>query len=152
MRIGIADTTFSRVNMGQVAITAIKETDPEIELERYTVPGFKDLPVACKILFEKYRCDIILAFGWAGKEDIDEECAHEANQGLIRAELDAGKHILKVFFHEQETADRQQQKAIALDRAKKHALNALELLKSKEALTPYAGGGRRQGYQDAGKI
>tara|TARA_Y100000310_G_scaffold218423_1_gene219702 strand:+ start:168 stop:617 length:450 start_codon:yes stop_codon:yes gene_type:complete len=149
MRIGIADTTFSRVNMAQAAIEAIAD---KAEIERYTVPGFKDLPVACKILFEKYNCDIILALGWTGKEDIDEVCAHEANQGLFRVELDAGKHILKVFFHEKETSNLQEQKEVALDRAKKHALNALKLLEGKEALTPNAGSGLRQGYNNEGSL
>ena len=149
MRIGIADTTFSRVNMGQAAIEAI---DDKAEIERYTVPGFKDLPVACKRLFNDYNCDIILALGWCGKEDIDELCAHEANQGLIQVEIGAGKHILKVFFHEKETANLEEQKTVALDRARKHALNALKLLEGKEALTPAAGGGKRQGYGDAGEL
>ncbi|MBU0460003.1 MAG: riboflavin synthase [Nanoarchaeota archaeon] len=149
MRIGIADTTFSRVNMGGAAIAEIGD---QAAIERYTVPGFKDLPVACKILFEKYNCDLVLAFGWTGKEEIDEVCAHEANQGLINVELIVNKHILKVFFHEKETSDLNEQKVVALDRARKHALNALKLLEGKEALTPAAGDGLRQGYNDAGGL
>tara|TARA_Y100000310_G_C20527142_1_gene736630 strand:- start:272 stop:721 length:450 start_codon:yes stop_codon:yes gene_type:complete len=149
MRIGIADTTFSRVNLGQIAIDTIGD---KASIERYTVPGFKDLPVACKILFEKYHCDLILALAWCGKEDVDELCAHEANQGLIQVEIEASKHILKVFFHEKETANLEEQKHVASERARKHALNALELIKGKEALTPYAGTGKRQGYEDEGAL
>ena len=53
MKIGIADTTFARVNMADFAINTIKKNSKH-KIERYTVPGIKDLPVACKILFEKY--------------------------------------------------------------------------------------------------
>ncbi|HIJ11015.1 TPA: riboflavin synthase, partial [Candidatus Woesearchaeota archaeon] len=52
----------------------IRQNDKEIEIERYVVPGFKDLPVACKKLIEEYNCDIVVALAWVGKEDIDEVC------------------------------------------------------------------------------
>ena len=41
---------------------------------------------------------------------------------------------------------------IAKNRAEKHALNTLELLKDKTALTPYAGQGRRQGKEHEGPV
>ena len=41
---------------------------------------------------------------------------------------------------------------IAKNRAEKHALNTLELLKSKTALTKYAGIGKRQGKEDEGPV
>jgi len=148
MRIGIADTTFSRIDMAKIAIEQLHG----YEIERYTVPGFKDLPVAAKKLIEEYNCDIVLAFGWVGKEDIDEVCANQASIGLIQAELMTNKHILKVFFHEKETQNEQKQKEIALDRAKKHTLNAIALLKGKEELTLSAGLGKRQGYDNAREI
>lgn len=50
-RIGIADTTFARVDMGGFAIEELKATGTGFKIERYTVPGVKDLPVACKKLF-----------------------------------------------------------------------------------------------------
>ena len=83
---------------------------------------------------------------------MDEVCAHEANQGLIQAELMVDKHILKIFFHEKETSNLKEQKKIALERARKHVLNALALLKGKETLTKSAGHGKRQGIADAGRI
>ncbi len=177
MRIGIADTCFARVNMGQVAKDTVKnylkeqvaqnqvadqpttasnesnEPKEAIEIERYTVPGFKDLPAACKILFEKYNCDIIVALGWVGDKEIDELCAHEANLGLIQCELICSKHILKVFFHVKEAEnDEERQKEICTDRVQKHTINAIKLTESKTALTNSAGQGKRQGYNDAGKI
>ena len=152
MRIGIADTTFARVDMAAAAIEVIRKENSSVEIERYTVPGFKGLAVASKKLIEEYGCDIVLAFGWVGGKEIDERCASEANIGLIQAELMTNKHILKVFFHEQEARDEAKQKEIALDRARKHVYNALMLLKGKEALTSLAGKGRRQGYGDAGAL
>ncbi len=148
MRIGIADTMFARVDMGQVAM----ETLQDVDIERYTVPGFKDLPVACKKLIEEYNCDAVVALGWVGKEDIDEVCAHEANLGLIQAELMTNTHILKIFFHEKETSDEEKQKEICIDRVKKHVLNAVALVNGKTELSRDAGMGKRQGYVDAGRI
>ena len=152
MKVGIADTMFARVNMGKIAEEIVKDSKEKAQIERYTVPGFKDLPVACKKLFEEFNCDIVVALGWVGKEDIDELCAHEANLGLIQAELMTNKHILKIFFHEKEADDEKKQMEICLDRVKKHTLNALALLKGKEELSKLAGLGQRQGYEHAGSI
>lgn len=148
MKIGIADTMFARVNMGGLAEDTLKEH----QTERYTVPGFKDLPVACKRLFTDYDCDIVLALAWVGKEDIDEVCASEANTAIMSVELEQNKHILKIFFHEKETANEQEQKNICTDRVIKHSLNAIKLMEGKTALTPLAGKGQRQGYKHAGRI
>ena len=149
MRIGLADTTFSRVNMAEHALAIFKGKT----VERYTVPGFKDLPAACKRLLTEFHCDIVLALAWVGKEDIDETCAHEANQGLILTEVLTGKHIIKCFVHEREASgDQKKMKEIAGDRAKKHAENVLALMKGKETLTPFAGKGLRQGSSDAGGL
>ena len=82
-RIGVADTTFARVDMAAVAIDELKATGTGFVVERYTVPGVKDLPVACKRLFEERDCDIVMALGMPGGEEIDKVCAHEASQGLI---------------------------------------------------------------------
>ena len=151
MKIGIADTTFARVDMASFAIDIIKKNS-KAKIERYTVPGFKDLPVACRILIEKYKCDIAMALGMAGKAAIDNQCAHEASLGLQQAQLMANKHILEVFVHMDEAKTEKEIYRIAKNRVEKHALNALELLKSKTALTKNAGTGRRQGKEDEGAI
>jgi len=98
MKIGIADTTFARVNMADIAIVIIKKNYKH-KIERYTVPGLKDLPVACKILFEKYKCDIVMALGMAGPKPIDKQCSHEATIGLQSVQLMENKHIIEVFIH-----------------------------------------------------
>jgi riboflavin synthase len=149
MRIGIADTTFARVDMGKYALEALQG---KAEIERYTVPGFKDLAVAAKKLIEEYHCDAVVALGWAGSAPIDEQCAMEANIALMQAELMTNKHILKVFIFESESEDKEKLVAIAKDRAAKHALNALTLLQGKEALSPEAGRGLRQGQAHRGPL
>ncbi len=141
--------------MAAAAIETLRNAnigDDKLEIERSTVPGMKDLPVAAKKLIEEHQCEIVLAFGWVGKEEIDETCAHEANTGLITAELMTNTHILKVFVHEREAGDEKRLREIACDRAAKHALNALALLKGKEELAAFAGKGRRQGGGDAGAL
>lgn len=151
-RIGIADTTFSRVDMAKFALEAIKKTLPKSDITRYTVPGIKDLPVACKKLFEEDKCDIVIALGMVGKEPVDKTCAHEASQGIMLTQLMTNKHILEVFIHMDESSDDKDLYNLAKNRTTKHALNAIELLKGRESLQRYAGKGRRQGRDDAGGI
>jgi len=151
MKIGIADTTFARVDMAKSAIGTIKKNS-DYKIERYTVPGFKDLPVACKKLIEEEKCDIVIALGMAGSKPIDKQCAHEAALGLQAVQLMTNRHILEVFVHMDEAKSEKEIYDIAKNRAEKHALNALALLKGKTELTIYAGTGRRQGKKDEGAI
>ncbi|MBI2658122.1 riboflavin synthase [Candidatus Woesearchaeota archaeon] len=151
MRIGIADTTFARIDMAKFAIDIIKKNS-NAKIERYTVPGFKDLPVACKKLIEENKCDIVIALGMAGKMPIDKQCAHEASLGLQQAQLMANKHVLEVFVHMDEAKREKDLYQIAKNRSEKHSLNALALLKGRSELSRYAGMGRRQGKEDEGPM
>ena len=150
-KIGIADTNFARVDMASFAIGMIKKNS-DAKIERYTVPGMKDLPVACKILIEKYKCDIVLALGMAGPMPIDKQCSHEASLGLQAVQLMTNKHIIEVFVHMDEAKTDKELFEIARNRTSKHALNAFALLKGKTELTKYAGAGKRQGREDAGPV
>ena len=98
INIGIADTTFARVDMGAMAIDEIENTTSRMRLIRYTVPGMKDLPVACKILFDQHNCEMCIALGMPGAAEIDKICAHEASQGIIMCQLMTGKHIIECLF------------------------------------------------------
>lgn len=151
-RIGIADTTFARVDMGGIAIDELKSTGTGFRVERYTVPGVKDLPTACKILLDERECDIVLALGMPGKEPIDKVCAHEASQGLIHVQLMTSKHIVEVFVHEDEAKNEKELAWLAERRAREHAVNAYDLLFRPEKLTKNAGKGFRQGFADVGPI
>ena len=151
-RIGIADTTFARVDMGGLAIEELKATGTGFKIERYTVPGVKDLPVACKKLFAERDCDIVMAFGMPGKEPIDKVCAHEASQGLIQVQLATSKHIIEVFVHEDEAKSEKELAWLAERRSREHAVNAYDLIFQPEKLTKNAGKGFRQGFEDVGPI
>ena len=151
-RIGIADTTFARYDMGKAAIDELKSNDTKFKIIRYTVPGIKDLPVACKKLFEEQNCDIVMALGMPGPEPIDKQCAHEASTALIQTQLMTNKHILEVFVHEDEARDEKELSWLADRRAREHALNVLDLLFRPEKLEKKAGKGLREGFEDAGPL
>ncbi len=150
--IGIADTTFARVDMGAEAMDELKSTGTGFRIERYTVPGVKDLPVACKKLFDDKKCDVVIALGMPGAQAIDKVCAHEASTGLIQVQILTGKHIIEVFVHEDEAKNEKELKKLAQKRAREHAVNAYDLLFRPERLTKMAGTGQRQGFDDAGRI
>jgi riboflavin synthase len=149
-RIGIADTTFSRVDMASHAIDELKATGTGFIIERYTVPGVKDLPVACKKLIEERDCDIVMALGMPGAEAIDKMCAHEASQGLIQVQLMTSTHIIEVFVHMDEAGDDRELAWLTERRTREHAVNTYDLLFRPERLTKASGTGQRQGFADAG--
>ena len=151
-KIGIADTTFARYDMAKAAIDELKKNAADIKIERYTVPGIKDLPVAAKKLIEEKKCDIVMALGMPGKEAIDKQCAHEASLGLIAVQLLTNRHIIEVFVHEDEAKDEKELKWLADRRTREHALNVIYLLFNPEQLTKKAGTGQRQGFEDAGPL
>ncbi len=149
MRVGIADTTFSRVNMGAIAIDELKK-HASVAIERVTVPGIKDLPVACKKLIDQRKCDIVIALGMPGGKEKDRLCAHEASQGLILCQLMTNTHIIEVFVHEDEANDVNELAWLAEQRTREHAVNAVKLGLHPKDLVKEAGTGQRQGFSDAG--
>ncbi len=151
-RVGIADTTFARYDMAADAIREIKNNVTGVKIIRRTVPGVKDLPVACKKLLAEEDCDMAMAFGMPGKEEIDKVCAHEASQGIITAQLMTNKHILEVFVHEDEGKDEKELAWLCERRAREHAQNLIKLLFRPERLTRDAGTGQREGFKDAGAV
>jgi len=151
-KIGIADTTFARFDMAKSAINELQSNATGFKILRYTVPGMKDLPVACKKLFEESECDIVLALGMPGAMPIDKQCAHEASMGLIQTQLLCNKHIIEVFVHEDEAKNEKELAWLTERRVREHALNVLDLLFKTESLTKNAGKGLRQGFEDAGVI
>jgi riboflavin synthase len=149
MKVGVADTTFSRVNMGKIAIEELKK-HASVSIERVTVPGIKDLPVACKKLIEEKNCEIVMALGMPGGKEKDRLCAHEASQGLITAQLMTNTHIIEVFVHEDEAKDDAELAWLAASRTREHAVNAVKLVLYPKELQKEAGTGQRQGFEDSG--
>jgi riboflavin synthase len=149
MKVGVADTTFARVNMGKIAIDELKK-HASVSIERVTVPGIKDLPVACKKLIDEKNCDIVMALGMPGGKEKDRMCAHEASQGLILTQLMTNTHIIEVFVHEDEAEDDAGLAWLAAQRTREHAVNAVKLVLYPRELEKEAGTGQRQGFEDAG--
>jgi riboflavin synthase len=153
--IGVIDTTFARVDMGSVAVAELESCPgygERFAVARRTVPGFKDLAVACKRLIESEHPLVVVALGMPGRAAIDQVCAHEASQGLMLAQLLTSTHILEVFVHETEEEDPKRLVAVCEDRARKHARNAYWLAYEPDQLAARAGKGVRQGYADAGPL
>jgi len=151
-KVGICDTTFARYDMGGAAIDELKKHATGIRIIRRTVPGIKDLPVACKKLIEEEGCEMVMALGMPGPEEKDKVCAHEASTGLIQAQLMTNTHILEVFVHEDEEDDPEELKALADNRAREHAQNLIMMLFKPDRLTREAGMGLREGKPDAGPL
>jgi riboflavin synthase len=149
--VGVVDTTFARVDMAKTAIDVIIRNIPKVRIIRYTVPGIKDIPVAARRVLDE--ADIAITFGWVGASQIDKYSYLAMSIGLIIVQIMAGKHVIDVTVHEDEAGSEEELYRIAVDRARKHALNLVTLLtKGGEGLTPHAGLGLRQGIPDAGPI
>lgn len=151
-RIGIADTTFARYDMASAAINELQSHTTGFKIIRYTVPGIKDLPVACKKLFDEQGCDMVMALGMPGAQPIDKQCAHEASTGLIQTQLLCTKHIIEVFVYEDEAPTDKELARLADRRAREHARNVIDLLFHPENLMKHAGHGLREGFKDAGPV
>lgn len=149
-KVGIADTTFSRYDMGKAAIDELLK-NASVEIERYTVPGIKDLPIASKKLIEN-GCEIVMALGMVGPKDVDKQCAQVASMGIIMVQLLTGKHVIEVFVHEDEAKDDRELAWLADRRAREHALNVVRLLFRKDELIKLAGTGQREGFPDVGPL
>ena len=151
-KIGIVDTAFARYNMGAAAEDELRKMGTGIKIIRRTVPGVKDLPVEAKKLIDEEGSDIVIALGMPGPKPIDKQCAHEASQGLIMAQLLTNKHIIEVFVHEDEAKSERELAWLAERRAREHAQNAFWILFKPEKLRAMAGTGQRQGFPDAGPV
>jgi len=151
-RIGVADTTFARWDMGRAVADELKGRAGEFEVVRVTVPGIKDLPVACKKLIEEGECDVVVACGYVGGAPIDRECANVADHALQQVQLMTNTHVLGVFVYETEAADERELAGLCDRRAREHAVNAWRLLFKPEELAGMAGTGQRQGFADEGSI
>jgi len=150
--IGVVDTTFARFDMGGAAVAQLRAAGTGFRVVRRTVPGIKDLPVAAKKLIVEEKCDIVVALGMPGAQEMDKVCAHESSTGLIRAQLDTNTHIIEVFVHEDEAKDARELATLADRRSREHALNAYWMLFRPQELEKRAGTGQRQGFEDVGRI
>jgi riboflavin synthase len=149
-RIGIVDTTFARVDMARYAVKQLETQGTGFRIVRRTVPGIKDLPVACRQLFQVDHVDLCMALGMPGKAEYDKTCAHEASLGLMFTGVLEAKPIIECFVFEGEAADAKELEFLAKRRAEEHAENAYAMLFRPERLAHHAAEGLRQGFADAG--
>ncbi len=155
VRIGVVDTMFARYDMGQAAcdeLAICPGYNKTFKVITQTVPGFKDLAVAAMNMIEEDGCSIVIALGMPGSAPIDKQCAHEAAQGIMQAQLFTGTPILEVFVHEDEASDPKVLASVFENRSRKHARNAYWMLFEPEQLRRRAGQGIRQGFDDAGPL
>lgn len=154
-RIGVVDTMFSCVNMGDIAEERLHlrpDCGERFEILRRTVPGFKDLAVAAKQMIETDDCRIVIACGMPGAAALDVACAHEASTGILLAQMLTSTHVLEVFVHMSEASDDAELDALCRSRVGDHADNAYKLLYAPEELRQLAGMGVRQGGSDRGPV
>ena len=150
-KIGVVDTTFARVDMAGYAVRALKGRGTGFSVVRETVPGIKDLPVACRRMFLE-GADLCLALGMPGKAEYDRTCAHEASLGLMFTSVLEAKPVVECFVFEGEAGGPKELASLARRRAEEHALNAYSLLFRRRELARRAGEGLRQGFRDAGPV
>ena len=151
-KIGLVDTTFARVDMGGYALRALRGAGTGFRVVRRTVPGIKDLPVACRQLFVEERVDLCLALGMPGRAEYDRTCAHEASLGLLFTGVLEAKPIVECFVFEGEAEGGSALETLARRRAEEHALNAYAMLFRPQELARRAGEGLRQGFADVGAV
>ncbi len=150
-RIGIVDTTFARYDMGKAAESELKDMGTGFRILRRTVPGIKDLAVACKGLIQE-GCAIVLAMGMPGPLPVDKQSAMVADIGLQQVQVTTGTPILGVFVYEDEAKDEKELAWLSDRRSREHARNAYNLLFRQQVLGRNAGMGLREGFDDAGPL
>jgi riboflavin synthase len=151
-RIGIVDTTFSRVDLGSIAVAEIRRLAPGAKVKRYTVPGIRDTPLACKILIEKGKCNMVISTAMVSRAGAEKRVEDQSVMGIMLVQLLTNTHVICAFFDEKEVQDKNKLYSMVADRTRKHVLNALRLLSAPEDLTVYAGLGLRQGSRDVGPL
>ena len=153
--IGVVDTMFARYDMGAAARKELADCPgygTKFRVIAETVPGFKDLAVAAKNMIERDGASIVVALGMPGSAPIDKQCAHEASQGIMQAQLMTSTPILEVFVHEDESDDPEILTSVFENRSRDHARNAYWMLFDPDQLARRAGQGVRQGFANAGPL
>ena len=151
-KVGVADTTFARVDMARYAVRALQEQGSGFRVVRRTVPGIKDLAVACRQMFRDEHVDLCLALGMPGPAELDRTSAEVASLGLMMTGVLEGKPIVECFVYESEAGSAAELETLARRRAQEHAVNAYTMLFRPRDLTRRAGEGLRQGFADAGPV
>ncbi|QLG49954.1 riboflavin synthase [Natrinema halophilum] len=149
--IGVTDTTWAEYDMGQFAMNTINE-NCNADVERYTVPGYNEQPVAAKRLITEHDCDIVVAVGMASPYSHNKDFLHTASKGLQEVALETNTHILEAYVAIDEAKGPEGLVDIVEDRVMAHTENAISLLRGKTELCPKVGKGVRQGSSNEGLL
>lgn len=155
--IAVLDTTFARVDMGQLVVEHLAGRSDQAIVERRTVPGFKDLAAAARRAIDDGAA-LVIACAMPGPEPIDAACASEASVGLQVLQAVTGRSVLEVFVHMSEAigpdgaVDEARLLDITVRRCRGHADNAARMLMDPATMVRRAGTGRRQGADDVGAL
>src|SRR5207244_13599345 len=90
-RIGIVDTSFSRYDMASAALDELRRQGGGFVVERYTVPGIKDLEAGARIPFDR-SWDLVLAHGSAGRQPVATDYAAAGDFGPPAPPAHRGRH------------------------------------------------------------
>jgi riboflavin synthase len=137
--------------MASAAVDELRKQGGGFIIDRYTVPGIKDLAAGARILFDR-GCELVLALGMVGRQPVDKDCALAADVGLQFVQARLGKHILGVMVHEEEASTEAELARLFDRRTREHAVNAYDLLFRPGAMRARAGTGQREGFADAGPL
>jgi len=137
--------------MAASAVHELRKLGGGFKVERYTVPGIKDLAAGSRILFDR-GCDLVIAVGMVGQQTVDKDCALAADFGLQLVQAQVGRHVIGVMVHEEEAPDDEKLAWLFDRRTREHAVNAYDLLFRPGAIRARAGTGQREGYADAGPL
>lgn len=148
---GVVDTTFAVCRQGPRAVDQLRKHGVSYDrIQWVTVPGFKDLGIAARQLLDG-GCDIVIACGMAGPEEIDKQCAQDASIGLQMCQQATAKPVLEVIVHMDE-AEGQELIDVVDNRVREHATNAYWMMEDPAELTLRSGTGQRQGFDDVGSL
>ena len=89
-RIGVVDTMFARYDMGAAARDELANCPGHGTTSRSSrarCRGSRTSPSPRSVLIEREGCDVVVALGMPGSAPIDKQCAHEASQGIMLAQL-----------------------------------------------------------------
>ena len=151
-RIGVVDTMFARYDMGAEAVDELKQCPgfgERFEVIRRTVPGFKDLGVACKKLVQEEGCSIVVALGYAGQGRRSTRSVRtKRRRASCSPSCSLTTHVLEVFVHENEEDDPEAPRPrCAWTGRRKHARNAYWMLYEPDQLSRRRWPGRPPGLR-----
>ena len=141
---------FARYDMGAAArdeLASCPGYGETFEVVARTVPGFKDLAVAAKVLSSARAAGSSWPWGCPARRPSTSSARTRPSTGIMSAQLMTSTPILEVFVHEDETDDPAELARLFENRSRAHARNAYWMLFAPEELRAARGPGRAPGLR-----